>query len=61
MIINLRPIHSIGEFYKDLGPEGQKQARALAGKAHAMPKIKIEQEVIRLRKMTDEKNFKVLG
>ena len=61
MIINLRPIRSIGEFYKDLGPKGQEQAKELAKNAHTMPKIKIEQEVIRLKKMTEQKNFAVLG
>lgn len=57
MVINLRPIHSIGKFYNRLNAEGKKQAKALAHNACRMPKIKIEQAVIRLESMSKHNNF----
>ena len=57
MIINLRPIHSIGKFFDKLSPEKRREAKALAARAHRMPKIEIEQEVLKLKRASEVTNF----
>lgn len=57
MIINLRPIHSIGKFYNKLNSIGKQRAKKLAREAGRMPKIQIEQAVIALEQSTRYSNI----
>lgn len=48
--VHLRPIYGIGKFYDKLNSKGKNDAKALASKAHYLPRIQIALEIARIQR-----------